>query len=234
MCGRYAASKDSAKLVEEFEIQLVAEVAPEPNFNVAPTNEVAIVIDHHQEGEPVQRQLRRARWGLVPSWAQDPKLGSRLINARLESVAAKPAFRAAFAQRRCLVPADGYFEWYRSAAQIATKTAKQPFFIHRADDRALAMAGLYSFWRPDPETPWLVTVAVLTTSATGQLSAIHDRMPVLLDASAYRGWLDQHVVESIDIRGSLPLGLLEVRPVSTAVNSVRNNGPALLDALAPS
>ena len=118
MCGRYAAAKDTATLVEEFQVETVIDAAPGPNYNVAPTNQVAFVVDRPvDEASGLQRQLRVARWGLVPSWAKDPKIGSRMINARWENAAEKPAFRSAFAKRRCLIPADGYFEWYAPAAR---------------------------------------------------------------------------------------------------------------------
>lgn len=228
MCGRYAAAKDTATLVEEFQVEAVVDPAPAPNYNVAPTNQVAFVVDRPHEGQR-QRQLRAARWGLVPSWATDPKIGSRLINARFENAADKPAFRAAFARRRCLIPADGYFEWYvPSQLPGGAKPRKQPYFIHRADGADLALAGLYEFWRPTPEDDWLVTVAVLTTAAAGPLATIHDRMPVILDRAAYRQWLDPSAVVGPGFDGALDLDLLTARPVSTAVNSVRNNSAELL------
>jgi putative SOS response-associated peptidase YedK len=228
VCGRYAAARDTASLVEEFEVDEVAEAAPDANFNVAPTNEVAFIVE--REGEQGRRRsLRRGRWGLVPSWAEDPKVGSRMINARREGVASRPAFRTAFAQRRCVLPADGYYEWYRP--QPGSGSAKQPFFIHRLDGHSLAMAGLYSFWRGEQEAAWLVTVAVLTTAAAGPLAAIHDRMPVLLSPADYQGWLDPDGPVGEDFRPTLDLGLLGARPVSAAVNSVRNNGAHLLDPL---
>ena len=188
MCGRYAAAKDTATLVEEFQVETVVDPAPGPNYNVAPTNQVAFVVDRPIDGsDGLERQLRVARWGLVPSWAKDPKIGSRMINARWENAAEKPAFRSAFAKRRCLIPADGYFEWYTPAVQAgvqsaAAKPRKQPYFIHRGDGAGLALAGLYEFWRPGPEEDWLVTVTVLTTDSIGPLAAIHDRMPVMIEA----------------------------------------------------
>jgi putative SOS response-associated peptidase YedK len=233
--------------VTEFEVEAVIDPAPEPNWNVAPTNPVAFVVERPVEADHVQRQLRVARWGLVPSWAKDPSIGARMINARWEGAATKPAFRAALAKRRCLIPADGYFEWYasrdgaagpRSAAAPgpagpAARPRKQPYFIHRTDGADLALAGLYEFWRPDPEAEWLITVTVLTTESLGPLSAIHDRMPVVIDPSAYRAWLDpaQPVPPGPDAR--LPVELLAAYPISTAVNSVRNNGPELLTPIPP-
>jgi putative SOS response-associated peptidase YedK len=240
VCGRYAAAKDTATLVTEFEVEAVIDPAPQPNYNVAPTNQVAFVVERPVEADHLQRQLRVARWGLVPSWAKDPAIGARMINARWDGAATKPAFRAAFAKRRCLIPADGYFEWYAPPAGAAApagasgaRPRKQPYFIHRTDGTDLALAGLYEFWRPDPEAEWLVTVTVLTTDSQGPLAAIHDRMPVVIDPSAYSAWLDptKPVPPGPDAR--LPVELLAAYPISTAVNSVRNNGPELLAPIPP-
>ena len=245
MCGRYAAAKDTATLVEEFQVETVVEAAPGPNYNVAPTNPVAFVVDRPvEESSGLQRQLRVARWGLVPSWAKDPKIGARMINARWENAAEKPAFRSAFAKRRCLIPADGYFEWYtpaeragalpgaqpggQSGGQSAAKPRKQPYFIHRADGADLALAGLYEFWRPGPEEDWLVTVTVLTTASIGPLAAIHDRMPVIIAPSGYSRWLDPSARVDTGFDALLAVDLLTAYPVSTAVNSVRNNSADLL------
>ena len=229
MCGRYAAAKDTATLVEEFQVETVVEPAPDPNYNVAPTNQVALIVDRPVEDQRIERQLRTARWGLVPSWAKDPSIGSRMINARWENAASKPAFRAAYARRRCLVPADGYFEWYAPThPQASGKPRKQPFFIHRHDGADLALAGLYEFWRAAPEDPWLVTITVLTTDSVGPLAAIHDRMPVVIDPSGYRRWLDPTSPVGPDFDATLAVDLITAYPVSTAVNSVRNNFPDLI------
>ena len=232
MCGRYAAARDTATLVEEFQVESVVEAAPEPNYNVAPTNRVALVVDRPVDDGGIQRQLRAARWGLVPSWAKDPSVGSRMINARWENAATKPAFRAAFARRRALVPADGYFEWYAPrGGDGPARPRKQPYFIHRIDGHGLALAGLYEFWRPGPDQQWLVTVTVLTTDAVGPLAAIHDRMPVVIDRSGFSTWLDPGAPVPPAFDPHLAADLLVAHPVGTAVNSVRNNGPGLLDPL---
>ena len=160
MCGRYASSRRPSDLIEEFEVVTDRTTAPlEPDFNVAPTKEVYAVLerppraaDGSKSGQP-ERQLRVLKWGLVPSWAKDPAIGNRMINARMETVAEKPAYRRAFASRRCLLPADGYFEWYPTDEKTkAGKPRKQPFFIRPADGGVLAMAGLYELWR-DPSVP---------------------------------------------------------------------------------
>ena len=148
MCGRYAAGADPGVLIEEFEIQAPVEQRLEADYNVAPTKPVYIVVERPHE-ERLERALVVARWGLIPSWAKDPSIGSRMINARLDTVAEKPAFRSAFAKRRCIVPADGYYEWYTPEA-AGGKPVKQPFYIHRSDGAQLAMAGLYD-WRRHPD-----------------------------------------------------------------------------------
>ncbi len=235
MCGRYAASKDTATLVEEFEVEAVMDAAPPPSYNVAPTDQVAMIVDRPVEGERIQRQLRTARWGLVPSWAKDPKIGARMINARWEEAATKAAFRTAFAKRRCLVPADGYYEWYvplaRRGGAGPGKPPKQPYFVHRPGGADLALAGLYEFWRPSPDGEWLVTVSVLTTDSEGPLAPLHDRMPVVIDPSAYAAWLDPGTALGPDFTGRMSVEHLVAHPVSTEVNSVRNNSPELVEPI---
>lgn len=222
MCGRYAAAKDTAGLVEQFGIAEVVQAAPAANYNVAPTVSVPMVVANVADG---RRELRQARWGLVPSWAKDVKVGARMINARWESLAERPAFRNAFARRRAVLPADGYFEWYRPAAR-----PKQPFFLHRRDGQSLALAAIFEFWRPDPAAPMLVSAAILTTAATGPLAGIHDRMPVVVPADAIETWLDrEHPYPGP--QPSLPADIWVARPVATTVNSTANNGPDLLAAV---
>lgn len=246
MCGRYAASKDPDELVEEFEVDVAPEKRLEPDYNVAPTRDVYAVLEREPkndegeriEGEPV-RQLRVVRWGLVPSWAKDVSIGNRLVNARSETIAEKPSFKRAFAKRRCLIPADGYYEWYTPAAieGVKKKPAKQPFFLHPADGSTMAMAGLYELWR-DPDKPdddphaWLWSMTILTTTATDAAGQIHDRMPMTVARSHWSDWLDP-TMNDMPHAQSLLLPLsdvgLEIYPVSTLVNNVRNNGPHLLD-----
>jgi putative SOS response-associated peptidase YedK len=240
VCGRYAASRNPDDLKEEFEVEKVEVPQPlAPDYNVAPTKNVYAVLSRRTrdtaDDEPPVRQLRVVKWGLVPSWAKDPSIGSRMINARMETVAEKPAFRRAFARRRCLLPADGYYEWY--ASKQDGKTVKQPFFIHPKDGGVLAMAGLYEFWRPkdaDPDDPdaWLTTCTVLTTQAEDALGRIHDRMPLLVEPSRYAEWLDPDVDDADRLRALLvpaAPGRLDAYPVSREVNNVRNNGERLLE-----
>ena len=240
MCGRYASSREPEDLAEEFEIdrarldETVTEPLP-PDYNVAPTKSVYAVVD--RPGGP--RQLRVVRWGLVPFWAKDPAIGNRMINARVETVADKPAYRQAFAKRRCILPADGYYEWYTTQQRSPSgKPSKQPFFIHPTEGGSLAMAGLYEIWRnpeksdDDPERfRW--TCTVITTRAEDDLGRIHDRMPMVVERDRWAAWLDPgSSTESLhDLLVPAAPGRLEAYPVSTSVNNVRSNGPELLDPL---
>ena len=241
MCGRYVAVHSPQQLAEEFGVERIVVDGPvEPDYNVAPTKPVLGVLARAGRGadaadEP-QRQLRELRWGLVPSWAKDPSIGNRLINARVESAAEKPSFRRAFAKRRCILPALGYYEWAQpSDGEPRGKAPKQPYFIHRPDDSTLAMAGLYELWpdphrdRDDPQA-WLWTCTVLTTQATDELGRIHDRAPLTVPAEAYESWLAPEPGNADDLRALLVPATVGMRadPVGTAVNNVRNNGPALL------
>jgi putative SOS response-associated peptidase YedK len=244
MCGRYASSRRPEDLVEEFEIDKVeVKETLTPDYNVAPTKQVYAVVQRppaEEKGGDAERQLRTLRWGLVPFWAKDPAIGNKLINARMETVHEKPAFRRAFAARRCLLPADGYFEWYPTEQRTkAGKPLKQPFFIHPADGGVMAMAGLYEIWRDptrDEDDPqrFLWTCTVLTTTAEDAVGHIHDRMPLLVEPDRYAAWLDPDHGDVDDLTKLLvpaAPGRLEAYPVSTAVNSVRNNGPELVEPI---
>jgi putative SOS response-associated peptidase YedK len=251
MCGRYASSRRPEDLIEEFEVvdNRVQEPLP-ADWNVAPTKEVYAVVerppskearqkDGQSAGEPPARQLRVVKWGLVPSWAKDAKIGNRMINARMETVAEKPAYRRALAARRCLLPADGYFEWYPTDEKTAAgKPKKQPFFIHPKDGGTLAMAGLYEIWR-DPakddaaDDRFLWTCTVITTDAPDDLGKIHDRMPLMVEPDHWAAWLDPSTDKDsvLDLLVPAAPGRLEAYPVSTMVNAVKNNGPELLEPL---
>jgi putative SOS response-associated peptidase YedK len=252
MCGRYASSRKPEDLVEEFEIRTnKVDEALAPDYNVAPTKPVYAVMERSPsprdagdvgEKEPPERQLRVLTWGLVPSWAKDPSIGNRMINARMETVAEKPAYKRAFASRRCLLPADGYFEWYPTQQKTkAGKPLKQPFFIHPQDGGVLAMAGLYEIWRDpareedDPDRfRW--TCTVLTTQAEDAVGHIHDRMPLMVEPERWSAWLDPTVSGRDDLLSLLvpaAPGRLEAFPVSRDVNNVRNNGPDLVVPIPP-
>jgi putative SOS response-associated peptidase YedK len=239
MCGRYASARKKHELLEEFEVELDTDDELEPDYNVAPTKDVYAVLSRVPKVEDATRpvrQLRVVKWGLVPSWAKDPSVGSRMINARVETVADKPAFRKAFASRRCLLPADGYFEWM-PIEESGKKKRKQPYFIHPRDGGVLAMAGLYEFWRDstrDDDDPlrWLCTCTVITTSAEDELGRIHDRMPMMIERERWAEWLDPAVTDASGLLVPASPDRLAAYPVATLVNDVRNNGPELLAPLA--
>ena len=241
MCGRYASSMDPEDIVEEFELRTADLPRLQADYNVAPTKEIYAVLERPPKGEQIaERQLRTMTWGLVPSWAKDPKIGSRLINARMETVAEKPAYRRAFEKRRAILPADGYYEWYvTDALTKAGKPKKQPFFIRPKDGSILAMAGLYELWRDptkadDDPLRWRWTCTVITTTATDDLGRIHDRMPLMLPRAAYDAWLDpapRDTADLLDLLEPAAPGLLEAFPVSTLVGNVANNGPELIAPL---
>lgn len=269
MCGRYAASASQDRLVEVFEIDEVPAVADpsalRPRFNIAPTQPVAAVVQRLSTGADAEaagvRKLVTPRWGLVPSWSKDPGAGARLVNARAETVAEKPSFRKAFAARRCLVPADGYYEWQPLAEPDGTpvrrngRPVKQPWFIHPVDGAGaerdadgqgvlpglMPMAGIYEFWRngelpPDHPDAWLTTCAIITTAATDELGRVHERMPMQVRRDDWDAWLDPHLTDPDAAHALLHVpapGEMDAHPVSSAVNSVQHDGPALIEPLLP-
>ncbi|GAA2752116.1 SOS response-associated peptidase [Kitasatospora cinereorecta] len=239
MCGRFVSTTKPEDLVGLFGVTSwnPAETL-EPDYNVAPTKDVWAVLERlDKDTDVVQRHLRALRWGLVPSWAKDPSVGSRMINARVETVHEKPAYRKAFATRRCLLPADGFFEWKPLPAAEGRKATKQPYFIAPADGQLMAMAGLYEFWRdrtrPDGDpAAWLTTVTIITTEARDAAGRIHDRMPLTIHPDDADAWLDPAHTDPDELRALLHTpadGQLTATAVSLAVNNVRNNGPHLLD-----
>jgi len=232
VCGRYAAARDAAEIAEWFEAEQLPAVELPHRYNVAPTNEVYIVRD-----EDGTRAVDTARWGLIPSWSKDASHASRMINARAETVASKPAYRSAFRKRRCLVPADGYYEWRAPTTdpKVSGKGVKQPFFIHAADGQPLAMAGIFEFWADGVSSAPVTSCSILTQESVGELATIHDRMPVLVPQSLWAQWLDpasvdpQELLEEIievDRRGIDEL--VTSYPVSTRVNKPGNEGPELI------
>ncbi|HEY8652432.1 MAG TPA: SOS response-associated peptidase [Dermatophilaceae bacterium] len=259
MCGRYASSSRPEDLVEEFDVDedrtgeasrsiLATPQNPpagQPDFNIAPTKQAPVVLTRAAPGDAVSapvRQLRLLTWGLVPSWSKDVKLGLRMTNARSESLLDKSSFARAAAARRCLVPADGWYEWQVSPTAVdgKGKPRKQPFFIHRSDGAQLAMAGLYEFWRDeslaedDPDA-WLTTYTIITTGAEPGLDRIHDRQPLVLERADWDDWLDPTQKDLAAVKAHLECsqpGRFDAYPVGTAVNSTRNNGELLLLPLA--
>ncbi|MGJ6979411.1 SOS response-associated peptidase [Aestuariimicrobium soli] len=252
MCGRYAASASADLLVETFEVDEVVTGAGDgtdapppwqlPRWNIAPTDPVAVVMDRAvKDSDEVTRKLAGLRWGLVPSWSKELPTRAPLINARLETVAEKPSFRRPMAARRCLLPADGYYEWYTLDDGPATpraKPRKQPFYI-RPSSGLMVMAGLYEFWR-DPtkdreaDDAWVISCCIITTAATDDLGQIHDRMPVQVPAAHVDEWLDPSLTDAEAAKALLHVpepGEMTAYAVSTAVNAVRNDGPELVEPL---
>jgi putative SOS response-associated peptidase YedK len=237
VCGRYARARPETELVDVFGVGDVIGAALPASYNIAPTQDARVILErapHEDADGEATRQLRTLRWGLVPSWAKDLKIGSRMINARVETVTEKSAFKRAVAKRRLLVPADGYYEWEKREGR-----AKVPHFLHDADHDVLAFAGLYELW-PDPakdhDDPdrWLWSFTILTTQATDALGHIHDRTPVIVPPDMRGDWLDPQLTDLDLVRQvleALPEPTLSTREVSTAVNSPRNDSPDLLAAV---
>ena len=217
MCGRINLRMSSAELAAVFDLFHEPDWAP--RYNLGPMQQTLVVRlkpDGHRLAEPVQ-------WGLVPSWAKDPKIGSQMFNARCETVATKPAFRSAFRQRRCLVPASGFYEWQ----QIANQKIKQPWNIFRADGQPLAMAGVWEHWTT-PDGGTLESCSVITTTANDFMAEIHNRMPVILDKSHWNLWLSPDELDPAaqsELLVPCPSDWLARTPVSTLVNNIRNESP---------
>ena len=259
MCGRYAASRNPDDLVEEvvatgLPVQPVRAEDVEalrPSYNVAPTTPVATLLPPRRADADAERstgeqaaggapaaRLRAMRWGLVPSWAKDVTVGNRMINARVETVLEKPAFRSLVGSRRCLLPADGWYEWQVVPKERTGGAArKQPFFMSAPQEPLLAIAGLHTWWRDpavaddDDPAAWVGSVTVLTTAAEPGLQAVHDRMPVVLQPALWSDWLapDVPAQQALDLAVGQPAGRFTARPVGTGVGNVRNDSPGLLD-----
>jgi len=239
MCGRYVSVRSDGDIVAEFDAVDATDAEDvEPDWNVAPTKPVRAIVNRPLRdagGKPANvptRQLRVLSWGLVPSWAKDRSIAGRMFNARVESVADKPAFRTAYAKRRCLVPADGWYEW--QTVDGPDGPIKQPLFMTPADGHLIAFAGLYEFWRGDG--PTLTTCTIITTPSAGALAEVHDRMPLVLPRSEWARWLDPAVADPHDLLQPWDEAAgehLELRLVSRAVNKVDNNGPALIERAEP-
>jgi putative SOS response-associated peptidase YedK len=223
MCGRFSQQRPASELAEIFNADPLIE-DPGPRFNIAPTDDALVV---------VQREARRAitafRWGLIPHWADGPKTGSRMFNARAETLASSPAFRDALVRKRCLVPVDGFYEWKREGA------ARQPFLIRSADGMPLALAGLWSGWRDPLADRVIRTFTIITAGPNRQVADLHDRMPVVVPEAAWERWLDPVPEDPSELQALLQPNedvRLEIRAVSRLVNDVRNDGPELVAPIA--
>ncbi|MGE0219350.1 SOS response-associated peptidase [Mycolicibacterium sp.] len=242
MCGRFAVTTDPALLAEK--INAIDEATSErkdatgPNYNVAPTTTIATVVKRHNDpDDEATRRVRLMRWGLVPAWAKttddggpDTK-GPLLINARSDKVTSSPAFRSSAKSKRCLVPMDGWYEWR------GEKGAKTPFYMYAGDGEPLFMAGLWTTWRPKGAAKAakpLLSCTIITTDAAGPLAEIHDRMPLTISAPDWDHWLDPDApIDEGLLRGHGDLDRVEIREVSRLVNSIRNNGPELIEPAEP-
>ena len=227
MCGRFVSSTPVSALAEQFLAEEVKAPEKDASYNVAPTDDVYAVAT--SKGT---RKLGTFHWGLVPSWAKDPSVGNRMINVRAESVSEKPSFQRILQRRRCVIPADGFYEW----KAMGKGRKKQPFLIRARDGRPLALAGLWEVWkdRQDQDAEWLRSCTILTTEPNDLVAALHDRMPAVLLPEAVDTWLDEDVTDVETLTALLvpyPSELLEVWPVSTDVNDVKNNRPDLVEPL---
>lgn len=219
MCGRYTLTVDASVLAELFDLEPLTELSP--RYNIAPTQKVPVV----RRGEEHRREWAEVRWGLIPPWAKDQKIGSRLINARAETAAEKPSFRVAFASRRCLLPADGFYEWVKAPG------GKQPHHIRFADRRPFAFAGLWERWN-DPEGAPVESCTILTTSPNDLMEPLHSRMPVILEPERYEAWLQPAPLSPAAAEALLipyPGDGLEAVRVCPLVNSVANDDPKCVE-----
>ncbi len=226
MCGRFTLVTEGEALVEAFDVDKtdvdLAQLAP--RYNIAPTQPVLIV---RQAADAEARELALVQWGLIPSWAKDPKMGSRLINARSETVAEKPSFRAAFKRRRCIVPADGFFEWQKQNGR------KQPLYIQLAGERPFGLAGLWESWQ-DGDGSYLETCTILTTTPNELMASIHDRMPVILEQDDYDQWLipGDKPENDLHLLRPFPAEKMHAYPISDWVNSPAHDDSRCIAPLA--
>ncbi len=223
MCGRFALFSPEEILAAMFGLE--GGGFPPPSYNIAPSRDVAAVRVAPEEG--TRREMALLRWGLIPSWAKDPAMGDRMINARAETAAAKPAFRSAFRRRRCLLPADGFYEWQKAG------TRKQPYFVRMADGKPFALAGLWERWEgPDGA---VASCTILTTDANALLAPIHDRMPVIVAPADFERWLDpgrQDPADLMALARPYPAAAMVAFPVRTLVNSPATDDPRCIEPAA--
>lgn len=232
MCGRYTQTKSGEAIATLFHLSRVPD--PTPRYNIAPSQPVAAIT---QENPTAEHQYRIFQWGLVPSWAKDPAIGNRMINARAETAAEKPSFRTAFKRRRCLILADGFYEWKKadpSAAKTAkAKAKKQPYYIQMSDRSLFAMAGLWESWQSG-DGSYIESCTILTTEPNGLMQPIHNRMPVILHSKDYDQWLDPQVQKREQLQPLLrpyDKETMQAYPVSTTVNSPRNESATCVEPL---
>lgn len=243
MCGRFVSASPPADVARYFSVDVIGDLGdghgagadpvggadePRANYNVAPTTDILVVYE-----EDGARRLDGFRWGLVPGWAKDLSIGNRMINARAETIAQKSAFKRSFEHRRCIIPADGFYEW---KAEPGVKR-KQPYYISRPDGEPYAFGGLWAQWRGEVggEQVTVRSTTIITSPPNEKMAELHDRMPLILPAGAWAEWLDPELHDLDRLSRFLvpaPPELIEFHKVTTAVNNVRHNGPELLDEVA--
>ena len=215
MCGRFALYTDPIALAKKFQTENIPEWLP--SYNIAPSQIIPVI-----RNERGHRLFAMARWGLVPSWAKDLKISYSTINARAETLAEKPAFRSAFKYRRCLIPADGFFEWQ----ELASSKNKQPWYISLKDQTPMALAGLWEHWQGSDGSE-IESCTIIVTSGNEIMQPIHDRMPVILPQEQWTTWLDSHNTDKLapqTLLTQFPAALMTTWPVNSVVNSPRHNG----------
>ena len=234
MCGRFVVAKSVGDIVTTFEIDEVVGEVPGNSYNIAPTQQISIIVDRSFEkaadGSPLgelSRELHSARWGLIPRWAKSDTGSAPLINGRIESILEKPSFKDSVVRRRCVIPASGYYEW-----QVKEDGSKQPFYIN-AGEGMFALAGLYEWWKK-PDGSWLLSATTLTKDSAPELAHIHDRNPLLLTPDTFEAWIDPHIEGEEDLLRAIAEGSDEVaaealfNPVSARVGKVSENDPSLI------
>lgn len=233
MCGRYVSATPPDQIAAYFGADALGETLVEPNYNVAPTTQVSVVYEPRPTDDQPEslRTLDLFKWGLIPFWAKDEKIGNRMINARSETAAEKNSFKRSLASRRCIIPADGFYEWKK----LPDSKTKLPMYITRNDGAPFAFAGLHDSWRgPERDLDPVRSCTILTTTANDKMADVHDRMPVMLPPSVWDEWLDP-ANDDVEALARLfvpsPPELISLTPVSTAVNSSRNRGAHLIEPL---
>ena len=224
MCGRFTLNTTGREIARQFGLDYEIDIAP--RYNIAPTQESTVV---RVPDMGADREAPMLRWGLIPFWADDKKIGNRMINARSETVADKPAYRVAFSRRRCIVPASGFYEWKK------TGDGKQPYYIHAADDGLLGFAGLWESWSDDETGESVESFTILTGEPNDKCADVHDRMPVILEPDDYGFWLDPGMKDKEALKDlvlqTYPSDALDLHPVSTHVNSPQNDDPTCIEPL---
>lgn len=232
MCGRFVSASSPGEIADYFGASGVAETLTEPNYNVAPSVPVPVIVARDDE-----RQLDLMRWGLIPFWAKSASIGNKMINARVETVTEKSAFRNAIKKHRCIIPADAFYEWTAVVDPTAKKPRKQPWCIQRSDGAPFAFAGMFESWQdPEGDGSRLRSCTILTGPANAAMEPIHDRMPIMVAPAMWDAWLNPQDLDPaalLDAIESPPAELFSIHAVSTAVNNSRSSGAQLMDQVEP-